>query len=69
MDGCLDMFDYAGKLCKEINAHYKPISTMYYFSGYFTTSSFDGIVEVRVQYSSTFHILFLFIAIHLHLKK
>ena len=46
MDGNLDMFDYAGKLCKEIKAHYKPISIMYYFSGYLVTGSFDGIVKV-----------------------
>lgn len=49
MDGYLDMFDYAGKLCKEIKAHYRPISTMYYFSGYLVTGSFDGIVKVSAQ--------------------
>ena len=49
MDGNLDMFDYGGKLCKEIKAHYRPISTMYYFSGYLVTGSFDGIVKVSIQ--------------------
>ena len=49
MDGCLDMFDYAGKLCKEIKAHYRPISTIYCFSGYLVTGSFDGIVKVRIS--------------------
>jgi len=61
MDGYLDMFDYAGKLCKEIKAHYKPISTIYYFSGYLVTGSFDGIVKVSSRtsiFTRAFHFWF-----------